>query len=252
MDANQRPVPAVNVTRSPEECVNVMAPRDGTPHDSLWSPPESRQIILPPIGDLPGSMQRKTVLVRFFLNQFGSPTRVDFAGINDSGYSKTLRAIMMGYRYRPAVFRGCVVASTTELSITFIGHNVHVTQPWPAMPIGRTWPSMMQPAWTIGTAGMLPPSFTPPDNCEPKRPSFSYGEWPDATGPGGDGRVELRFVIDSSGTPIDSTVRVLESTAPKYLDAVKKLFPTLHFTPAWCDGGPVAMDVQQLFTFYKN
>ena len=209
-------------------------------------------MILPPLSGVPGNLSHHTILARFTVGPFGTPTRIDLVGISDSGFARKMRATFMSYRFTPAVYNGCVVTASLDFSITFGGGGVRPTQPVPPTAIGRTWPTMTQPRWTISSDGVAPLPSTPPANCEPKRPSFSYGAWPDADGPGGNGRVIVRFVIDSAGAPIDSTVRVLESTAPKYLSAVKKVFSTLHFTPAWCDGGPVAMDVQQVFYFYKN
>lgn len=63
------------------------------------------------------------------------------------------------------------------------------------------------------------------------------------------GRVVLQFVVDSAGIPDTTSVRVLLSSSPEYLRQLRRDLADLRYQPALCDGHPVAMTVQQGFSW---
>lgn len=65
-------------------------------------------------------------------------------------------------------------------------------------------------------------------------------------------RVVLQFVVDSAGVPDPSTVRVLLSSGPEYLRQLRRDLPDLRYQPGSCDGHPVAVTVQQGFSWMRR
>lgn len=65
-------------------------------------------------------------------------------------------------------------------------------------------------------------------------------------------RVVLQFVVDSAGVPDTSTVRVLLSSGPEYLRQLRRDLPDLRYQPGSCDGHPVAVTVQQGFSWMRR
>ena len=65
------------------------------------------------------------------------------------------------------------------------------------------------------------------------------------------GRVEVEFVVDSTGHPRMDTFGVVHSTHPELVQAVRLALSTdrLEFAPATLGGRPVAQLVQQPFEF---
>ena len=64
----------------------------------------------------------------------------------------------------------------------------------------------------------------------------------------GGGMVVLRFVIDTSGRPVDSTVKVMLSSGPQFTESVHQMFRTVRYRPARCAGKPVPQLVEEQFT----
>ena len=63
------------------------------------------------------------------------------------------------------------------------------------------------------------------------------------------GRVQIRFVVDTMGGVVLSSARVLSSTHPDFSAAVLKVLPQLRFTPAVLAGRRVRMWAIQDFEF---
>jgi hypothetical protein len=63
------------------------------------------------------------------------------------------------------------------------------------------------------------------------------------------GRVVLEFVVDTSGTPMPASVRVLLSSGPEYTREAQREFSTLHYAPGQCNGHPVRVSVRQGFSW---
>lgn len=74
--------------------------------------------------------------------------------------------------------------------------------------------------------------------------------YPDAlrtAGAGGQalsGRVDVQFVVDTTGRPLAGTVRVLRSTHPAFAEVVRAAVPEWRFRPARVGGRPVKQLVQ--------
>ena len=64
-----------------------------------------------------------------------------------------------------------------------------------------------------------------------------------------EGRVQLRFIVDTTGRVEPSTVHVFSSTHPDFSAAVLKFVPQLRFTPAVLAGRRVRMWAIQVFDF---
>jgi TonB family protein len=64
-----------------------------------------------------------------------------------------------------------------------------------------------------------------------------------------EGEVLAQFVVDTSGQAQVPTFKVLKSTHPLFVDAVRTALPTLRFTPAFVGGRAVRQLVQQPFQF---
>lgn len=65
-----------------------------------------------------------------------------------------------------------------------------------------------------------------------------------------DGEVRVRFLVDSAGSVVQPTIRVLKSTQAAFTSEVLRYLHVVHFEPARRDGRPVcAMIVDQPFTF---
>lgn len=64
---------------------------------------------------------------------------------------------------------------------------------------------------------------------------------------GAGGRVVLRFTLDTSGVPIDSTVTVLLTSGPQFTASVRRMFSTVHYQPARCANRPAPVLVEEGF-----
>jgi hypothetical protein len=242
----------ISPTRFGAECAGVVAPRDGTPADSEFHPVSITSITIGDLTGLPNSMQGQTITTRFFVSASGGVDSVVFFGRLDRRYGALLKAGARQWHFRPAIYRGCAVKSSYQVATTFSRGSAPTMEPVPAEYVGRDWPVMTQPPWTA--ASIQVDQYALPGEllaCAARHPSLSYGELPDPRAAHGNGRVVLRFVIDSMGVPADSTVRVMQTPGPAFTAAVRRAFPSLRFQPAWCSGGPVAMDVQYAFDFVK-
>lgn len=71
---------------------------------------------------------------------------------------------------------------------------------------------------------------------------------PSDAGPGG--RVVLRFVIDTNGFPVDSTVNVLLTSGPQFTASVRRLFSTVRYQPARCASGPIPVLAEEGFVMH--
>jgi hypothetical protein len=209
-------------------------------------------MVVPNIHDLPESMQGQTIMTRFFVGASGGVDSVAFLGRVDRRYSAILNAGARQWRFRPAIYRGCAVKSSYQVTTTYGRGSAPTMEPVPVEYVGSDWPVMTQPPWTALNEPVdlqaLPGELSA---CSARHPSLSYGELPDPKAAHGNGRVVLRFVIDSMGVPVDSTVRVMQTPGPVFTAVVRRAFPSLRYQAAWCGGGPVAMDVQYTFVFVK-
>jgi hypothetical protein len=106
---------ASHPTRSSAECVGVVAPADSAPGDSTWHPAQLTQMVVPPTQGLPSSMRGRTTSVRFLIGVYGSPDSIDIKGPVDRDYLPRLTASLMEYRFRPAIFQGCLVRACGSL-----------------------------------------------------------------------------------------------------------------------------------------
>jgi hypothetical protein len=197
-------------------------------------------------------MYGQTIAARFVISASGDVDSVVFMGQLDRHYSATLRAALRKYRFHPAVYQGCAVKGWSQITETFGRGQRPYMVPLPVEIVGREWPVMTQAPWTAPITPLdqyVPPGDLP--SCTRYRPNLSYGELPDPAAAHGNGRVVLRFVVDSGGVPVDSTVRVMQSSGPAFTAAVRRVFPSLRYQPAWCGSGPVALDVQYTFLFVK-
>ena len=66
---------------------------------------------------------------------------------------------------------------------------------------------------------------------------------------GTEGRVTLRFVVDTSGRVESASVRVVASTDELFATAARATLPTLRFSPARAGGRPVRQLVELPFEF---
>lgn len=245
--------PTVVPTRFGAECAGVVAPREKTPEDSEYHPAVVMSLTIGDLTEMPGSMRGQTITIRVLINASGGVDSVDFEGRVDRQYAANLRGTMMKARFHPAIYRGCAVkAWGWQITETIGRHRLPPGDPAPVEIVGRDWPVMSQAAWTEPTAPFVP-EVLPGDlpSCAKHRPSFSHGELPDPRAAHGNGRVVLRFVVDSLGVPVDSTIRVMQTSGLAFTAAVRRTFSSLRYQPAWCRAGPVAMDVQHTFVFVK-
>lgn len=249
---HESPAPAMVPTRFGADCDSVTPRAEGTPADSTYQPASSTAMVLPNVHDLPESMQGQTITTRFFVSASGGVDSVGFLGRLDRRYAGILKGGARQWHFRPAVYRGCAVKSSYQITTTFSRGSAPSMEPVPVEYVGRDWPVMMQLPWTAPDIPLdryaLPGELTA---CSSRHPSLSYGELPDPRAAHGNGSVVLRFVIDSTGVPVDSTVRIVQTSGLAFTAAVRRAFPTLRFQPAWCGAGPVAMDVQYTFVFVK-
>lgn len=66
-----------------------------------------------------------------------------------------------------------------------------------------------------------------------------------------EGEVLVRFVIDTSGTPILDSFKVIKSSNPAFSDAVKSALHDMQFSPAELKGKKVKQLFQGPFVFAK-
>lgn len=66
---------------------------------------------------------------------------------------------------------------------------------------------------------------------------------------GAGGRVVLRFTLDTSGVPVDSTVTVLLTSGPQFTASVRSMFSTVRYQPARCANRPAPVLVEEGFVF---
>ena len=64
-----------------------------------------------------------------------------------------------------------------------------------------------------------------------------------------EGRVDVRFVVDTLGRIEPASPVILESTDPRFTAAVRDVLPRLRFTPALAAGRKVRMMVEMPFVF---
>lgn len=85
------------------------------------TPPESQQLIIPPIDNVPKSLRGKSVEVTFSIDARGTVRDIAVAPpISDRKYSAKFDETMRNYRFRPARdAEGMVVVGVTTLTVTF-------------------------------------------------------------------------------------------------------------------------------------
>ena len=81
-----------------------------------------------------------------------------------------------------------------------------------------------------------------PGNPAPVYPSMLHSA-------GAEGRVLAQFVVDASGIPDVSTLKVLETSHELFAQAVRDALPKMRFFPAEIGGTKVRQVIQQPFTF---
>ena len=81
-----------------------------------------------------------------------------------------------------------------------------------------------------------------PDNVAPRYPDQLRAS-------NTEGSVLTQFVVDTSGQPIPSTLRVLTRTDDRFVPAVREAIPNLRFAPAEVGGRKMKQLVQMPFTF---
>ena len=64
-----------------------------------------------------------------------------------------------------------------------------------------------------------------------------------------EGEVLAQFTVDTTGSPVMETFKVLKSTHDLFTQTVKSALPTMHFNPAMVGGKPVRQLVQMPFQF---
>jgi len=64
-----------------------------------------------------------------------------------------------------------------------------------------------------------------------------------------EGEVLAQYVVNTDGRADVSTFKVLKSTRPEFVDAVKEALPQMRFIPAEIGGHKVKQMVQQPYTF---
>ncbi len=63
------------------------------------------------------------------------------------------------------------------------------------------------------------------------------------------GKVVVQIAVDSAGVPVPETLVVLESSDPRFEQAVRAVLPGYRFAPAQLNGRPVRQMIQIPFTF---
>jgi TonB family protein len=96
-----------------------------------------------------------------------------------------------------------------------------------------------EPAWAYNTEK---PAQARPDNPEPKYPDVLRES-------NIEGTVEVQFVVDNTGVPDVSTLKVLSSSHDLFTAAVRNVVPRLRFTPAEIGGRKVPQWVRKTFDF---
>lgn len=250
LDGPRAPIP--HPTRFGDQCDSVVASPDPSPDDTTYHPAQSTTMVIPDLRDLPESMYGQIISTRFLISASGVIDSVTFVGRLGPRFAATLRATARRYQFRPAIYQGCTVKGWSQITETFGRGQRPAMEPVPVEIVGREWPLMTQAPWTAPSRPLdlyaLPGELS---SCAKRRPSLSYGELPDPAAAHGNGRVVLRFVVDSTGEPVDSTVRVVQTSGPAFTAEVRRVFSSLGYQPAWCGAGPVAMDVQYTFVFVK-
>lgn len=64
-----------------------------------------------------------------------------------------------------------------------------------------------------------------------------------------EGSVLVQYVVDATGRPDSSSLRVLFASHAEFADAVRRALPAMRFRPAYFANRPVAQLVEQPFTF---
>lgn len=106
---------------------------------------------------------------------------------------------------------------------------------------------LQQPAPRVTRSGLEPP---PCDGTRPRRRGHVDIDWPTTRFRGG--QVLLHFVVDSAGRPVPESARVLLSTGPQFTEVVRRSFAKLRYTPATCDGRPVASSTTEVFGYFLS
>jgi protein TonB len=85
------------------------------------SPPQARQLILPPLDGVPKSLRGTSVLVTFRIDAEGRVSDLDVAPpISDRGFARKFDETMRGYRFRPARdANGVAVPGLLPLTVTW-------------------------------------------------------------------------------------------------------------------------------------
>jgi TonB family protein len=136
---------------------------------------------------------------------------------------------------------------TLTLVITAFLYGCRAGVPVPSSPSGRgTSPTAVD---TVARAGRVyldtevdKPAVAIRAGTSPRYPA-------DLMRQGIGGRVQIRFVVDTTGRAEPSTVHVFSSTHPDFSTAVLKVMPQLRFTPAVLAGQRVRMWAIQVFEF---
>jgi len=108
-------------TRTPEECVGVVAPADPKNFPTEWHR-EEYLMVLPPV-DYPRSLRGRTIAVRQRTTARGILDSIEVSGIDDepkyrARYISQIQRMFAKGDFRPAVFQGCAVDSWYSFTMT--------------------------------------------------------------------------------------------------------------------------------------
>jgi len=98
----------------------------------------------------------------------------------------------------------------------------------------------------------VPPILIDPDCAYSPPRILKKPDFPSLTQRYTGGQVLLSFVVDSTGTPQDSTAFVLVSSDREYTRTVQRFLSSVRYRPAYCGGIPVAVRVQEHFGWYLS
>ncbi len=100
--------------RQASEC--LLAAAGSGPETVKPRPPETRSMIVPPVGGLKGAR----VEVSFYVAASGVLDSVTFTGLNSANFAKKLRANLMGYTFKPGSdSHGCPAPGVIRMTFTF-------------------------------------------------------------------------------------------------------------------------------------
>lgn len=205
------------------------------------------------------------VVAQFVVDTTGLVDMSTFKALKETHplFTAAVRSALPNMRFAPATVGGRKVKQLVQMPFQFSlsktsGTAGPAVRPQPTRPQSGVNTLEMVVTTAVGErkADQAPLTTSANQNASRQqfgaraRPGNPAPRYPDALRAAGiEGEVVTQFVVNADGSPDVGTLKVLKSTDPQFVDAVKSTLPQMRFYPAEVDGRPVRQLTQVPFQF---